>query len=160
MIHLIIDADNEKDFDFASILSNKSIKVLCTQNEAIIQDDELTQLVSDLFEKLKFNPVSKGTFYLKRAIIVAYTDQYLLYDNKLLIELISKELKVKQKTIRSSIENSISYMNELNSIESLKEFFGDDYEGEKLSVKVFIALCVNYLNIATGKNQINMYHFI
>lgn len=160
MIHLIIDAENEKDFDFASILSNKSIKVLCTQNKSKIQDDELTQNVSELFKRLKFNKIAMGTKYLKRAIIVAYTDQNLLYDNKKLIELVSKELQVKQKTIRSSIENLIASVNNIHSVESLKEIFGDDYEGEKLSVKVFIALCVNYLNVSTGKNQINMYHFI
>ena len=27
MIHLIIDVDNEKDFDFTNVLSNKSFKV-------------------------------------------------------------------------------------------------------------------------------------
>lgn len=159
MIHLIIDADNEKDFDFASILSNKSIKILYTQNALEIQADELTQLISDLFGKLKFNQVTKGTFYLKLAIILAYTDQYLLYDNKLLIELISQETNVKQKTVRSSIEHSLNTMYKLTSIEVLKEVFGESYEGEKLSVKDFVALCVNHLNIVTGKNPINMYYF-
>ena len=77
------------------------IKILYTQNASEIQADELTQLISDLFGKLKFNQVTRGTFYLKLAIILAYTDQYLLYDNKLLIELISKETKVKQKTVRT-----------------------------------------------------------
>lgn len=159
MIHLIIDADNEKDLDFTSILADKSFKVLYTQNIVTIKDDELAQAFSTIFEKLKFKPLSNGTRYLKRAIILAYTDQDLLYKNKKLIELISKEKKIKPKTIRNAIERSIDDMYKLTPISALKEVFGESYEGEELSVKNFIALCVNQLNIATGKNPINMYNF-
>lgn len=110
MIHLIIDADNEKDLDFTSILADKSFKVLYTQNIVTIKDDELAQAFSTIFEKLKFKQLSNGTRYLKRAIILAYTDQDLLYKNKKLIELISKEKKIKPKTIRNAIERSIDDM--------------------------------------------------
>lgn len=159
MIHLIIDADNEKDLDFTSILADKSFKVLYTQNIVTIKDDELAQAFSTIFEKLKFKQLSNGTRYLKRAIILAYTDQDLLYKNKKLIELISKEKKIKPKTIRNAIERSIDDMYNFTPLSALKEFFGESYEGEKLSVKNFIALCVNQLNIATGKSPINMYNF-
>ena len=159
MIHLIIDADNEKDLDFTSILADKSFKVLYTQNIVTIKDDELAQAFSTIFEKLKFKPLSNGTRYLKRAIILAYTDQDLLYKNKKLIELISKEKKIKPKTIRNAIERSIDDMYNFTPLSALKEVFGESYEGEKLSVKNFIALCVNQLNIATGKSPINMYNF-
>lgn len=159
MIHLIIDADNEKDLDFTSILADKSFKVLYTQNIVTIKDNELAQAFSTIFEKLKFKPLSNGTRYLKRAIILAYTDQDLLYKNKKLIELISKEKKIKPKTIRNAIERSIDDMYNFTPLSALKEVFGESYEGEKLSVKNFIALCVNQLNIATGKSPINMYNF-
>ena len=159
MIHLIIDADNEKDLDFTSILADKSFKVLYTQNIVTIKDDELAQAFSTIFEKLKFKPLSNGTRYLKRAIILAYTDQDLLYKNKKLIELISKEKKIKPKTIRNAIERSIDDMYNFTPLSALKEVFSGSYEGEKLSVKNFIALCVNQLNIATGKSPINMYNF-
>ena len=159
MIHLIIDADNEKDLDFTSILADKSFKVLYTQNILTIKDDELAQAFSTIFEKLKFKPLSNGTRYLKRAIILAYTDQDLLYKNKKLIELISKEKKIKPKTIRNAIERSIDDMYNFTPLSALKEVFSGSYEGEKLSVKNFIALCVNQLNIATGKSSINMYNF-
>lgn len=159
MIHLIIDADNEKDLDFTSILADKSVKVLYTQNIVTIKDDELAQAFSTIFEKLKFKPLSNGTRYLKRAIILAYTDQDLLYKNKKLIELISKEKKIKPKTIRNAIERSIDDMYKLTPVSALKDVFGESYEGEELSVKNFIALCVNQLNIATGKSPINMYNF-
>ena len=159
MIHLIIDADNEKDLDFTSILADKSFKVLYTQNIVTIKDDELAQAFSTIFEKLKFKPLVNGTRYLKRAIIIAYTDQDLLYKNKKLIELISKEKKIKPKTIRNAIERSIDDMYNFTPLSALKEVFGESYEGEKLSVKNFIALCVNQLNIATGKSSINMYNF-
>lgn len=159
MIHLIIDADNEKDLDFTSILADKSFKVLYTQNIVTIKDDELAQAFSTIFEKLKFKSLSNGTRYLKRAIILAYTDQDLLYKNKKLIELISKENKIKPKTIRNAIERSIDDMYNFTPLSALKEVFGESYEGEKLSVKNFIALCVNQLNIATGKSPINMYNF-
>lgn len=159
MIHLIIDADNEKDLDFTSILADKSFKVLYTQNIVTIKDDELAQAFSTIFEKLKFKQLSNGTRYLKRAIILAYTDQDLLYKNKKLIELISKEKKIKPKTIRNAIERSIDDMYNFTPLSALKEVFGESYEGEKLSVKNFIALCVNQLNIATGKSPINMYNF-
>lgn len=159
MIHLIIDADNEKDLDFTSILADKSFIVLYTQNIVTIKDDELAQAFSTIFEKLKFKPLSNGTRYLKRAIILAYTDQDLLYKNKKLIELISKEKKIKPKTIRNAIERSIDDMYNFTPLSALKEVFGESYEGEKLSVKNFIALCVNQLNIATEKSPINMYNF-
>jgi len=159
MIHLIIDADNEKDLDFTSILADKSFKVLYTQNIVTIKDDELAQAFSTIFEKLKFKPLVNGTRYLKIAIIIAYTDQDLLYKNKKLIELISKEKNIKPKTIRNAIERSITHMYKHTSIATLKEVFGESYEGEKLSVKDFIALCVNQLNIATGKSPVNMYNF-
>ena len=159
MIHLIIDADNEKDLDFTSILADKSFKFLYTQNIVTIKDDELAQAFSTIFEKLKFKQLSNGTRYLKRAIILAYTDQDLLYKNKKLIELISKEKKIKPKTIRNAIERSIDDMYNFTPLSALKEVFGESYEGEKLSVKNFIALCVNQLNIATGKSPINMYNF-
>ena len=159
MIHLIIDADNEKDLDFTSILADKSVKVLYTQNIVTIKDDELAQAFSTIFEKLKFKPLSNGTRYLKRAIILAYTDQDLLYKNKKLIELISKEKMIKPKTMRNAIERSIDDMYNFTPLSALKEVFGESYEGEKLSVKKFIALCVNQLNIATGKSPINMYNF-
>ena len=159
MIHLIIDADNEKDLDFTSILADKSFKVLYTQNILTIKDDELAQAFSTIFEKLKFKQLSNGTRYLKRAIILAYTDQDLLYKNKKLIELISKEKKIKPKTIRNAIERSIDDMYNFTPLSALKEVFSGSYEGEKLSVKNFIALCVNQLNIATGKSPINMYNF-
>lgn len=159
MIHLIIDADNEKDLDFTSILANKSFKVLYTKNNVIIQDDELAQAFSSLFKKLKFKQLANGTRYLKKAIILAYTNQDLLYNNKKLIELISTETNVKPKTIRSAIERSINNMYKFTPIATLKEVFCENYEGEKLSVKDFIALCVNHLYIATGKNPVNMYNF-
>lgn len=63
MIHLIIDADDEKDLDFTSILANNSIKVLYTKNNVMIQDDELAQAFSILFEKLNFKEFTKGTRY-------------------------------------------------------------------------------------------------
>ena len=130
MIHLIIDADNEKDFDFTSILANNSIKVLYTKNNVMIQDDELAQAFSILFEKLHFKEFTKGTRYLKRAIILAYTDQNLLYDNKALIEIISKEKRLKAKSIRSAMENSISTMYRFTSVATLKEVFGENYDGK------------------------------
>lgn len=159
MIHLIIDADNEKDLDFTSILANNSIKILYTKNNVMIQDDELAQAFSILFEKLNFKEFTKGTRYLKRAIILAYTDQNLLYDNKALIEIISKEKRLKAKSIRSAMENSINTMYRFTSVATLKEVFGENYDGKKSSLKDFIGLCVNYLCIATGKHPVNMYNF-
>ena len=159
MIHLIIDVDNAKDFDFTNVLSNKSFKVLYTQNNVIIPDTKLAQAFWVLFEKLNFKELSKGTYYLKRTLLLAYTDYNLLFDNKKLIEIISQENSLKPKSIRSAIEYSIDTMYNFTSTSILKEIFGDDYNGDKLSLKVFIGCCVNYLNVATGKNPINMFHF-
>lgn len=159
MIHLIIDVDNAKDFDFTNVLSNKSFKILYTQNNVIIQDTKLAQAFWVLFEKLNFRELTKGTCYLKRTILLAYTDYDLLFDNKKLIEIISQENKLKPKSIRSAIEYSIDSMYNFTSTNILKEVFGEDYNGDKLSLKDFIGLCVNYLNIATGKSPINMYRF-
>lgn len=155
MIHLIIDADNDVYNEMANILD-----IYKTNDKAISQDSVLYNLIDDLFWKIGFNQTAKGTYYLKRAILIAYLDQNLLYKNKELIELTSKELNIEAKAVRSAIDNSLHTMYRFTTVECLTGFFHDNYDGRKPSAKYFIALCVNYLNSITGKEAINMFHFI
>lgn len=154
MIHLIIDADNNVSDEVANIFD-----IYKTKDKAIIQDTTIYGLIDNLFWKIGFNQTARGTYYLKRAVLIAYLDQDLLYKNKELIELTATELNIEAKAVRSAIDNSINTMFRFTTKECLTNFFDDKYDGRKPSVKYFIALCVNYLNVLTGKDALNMFHF-
>ncbi len=144
----------------ADIHANNQLDINKIQNANLVQDSTLVKFIDTLFWKLGFNQSSKGTFYLKYAIILAYTDQKLIYTNKKLIEIISKELNIKKETIRAEIDYSLHSMYRFSSSEILNEYFHENYDGRNPSTKYFIALCVNYINNVIGNKVINMYNFI
>lgn len=116
--------------------------------------------VDDIFWKLPFNPCSKGTFYLKYAVYIAYFNKELLFDNKKLIEFISEKINIDSKVVRSFMDKSINSMFRYVDIKTLNNLFYNIYDGRKLSTKYFIVLCVNLLYKNTGLKKLNMYQFI
>ena len=97
----------------------------------------------------------------KCAIFLVYYDQTLLYDHKRLLEIVSLEYLSTTKNVRSLLDNSIyNMLKKSSSRDVLFNLFPNDYDGENITVKNFILICVNHLNDVTGKQPINMYQFI
>lgn len=160
MFHLICYDDNLLFQKFADIITNEEISIYSTKERIISTNDKLTRDIEDLFWKLNFNQTSRGTYYLKRSIAIAFYDQSLLYNNKKLIELLSKEQNISSKEIRATIDNSLNSMYSSSQIEVLYNVFKNDYDFRKPSTKYFIAICVNYLNKIYQNKSINLYRFI
>lgn len=160
MIHLICYDETLLSRQLADIITNENITLYSTKDQIISTNDELTRNIEDLFWKLNFNQTSHGTYYLKRAIAIAFYDQSLIYDNKMLNELLSKEQNLTPKEIRGTIDNSLNSMYSPSQKESLYKVFKSDYDARKPSTKYFIAICVNYLNKIYHKDSINLFRII
>lgn len=160
MVHLICYDDNLLSQQFADIVTNEDIIIYNTKDQIISTNDELARYIEDLFWKLDFNQTSHGTFYLKRAIAIAFYDQSLIYDNKKLNELLSKEQNLSPKEIRGTIDNALNSMYSPSKKETLYKVFQSDYDNRKPSTKYFIAICVNYLNKIYHKDLINLFKII
>lgn len=160
MFHLIGYDDNLLFQEFADIITNENISVYNTKEHIISTNHKLTRNIEELFWKLNFNQTSHGTYYLKRSIAIAFYDQSLLYDNKKLIEILSKEQNISSKEIRATIDNSLNSMYSPSQIDKLFNVFKNDYDFRKPSTKYFIAICVNQLNKKYHKESINLFRFI
>ena len=160
MIHLICYDDTLLSKHLEDIITNETITFYNTQDKIVSTNDELTRNIEDLFWKLNFNQASNGTYYLKRSIAIALYDQSLIYDNKKLNELLSKEQNSSPKEIRGTIDNALNSMYSPSQKESLYKVFKDDYDARKPSTKYFIAICVNYLNKIYHKDSINLFRII
>ena len=105
---------------------------------------------------LRFNLYSKGTIYLKDAIIIAYYNNILLYDTNQLIKQVAQKYNLDEKNIRNNIDNSL---NRAFTYENLKydiEFFKGYYDGRKISLKYFISLAVHYIQFNSNSNFSNI----
>lgn len=143
-------------------LPNEKINLKFTNDfeNKLSKEQEVIESLNYLFWKIGFNITSKGTCYLKLAILTAYQKQELAFNNKQLIELVSQNLNIPTHTIRVAMDNSIKSMYRYSTTEKLNKFFLNSYDGRNLTTKYFILLCINYLNNLTGKKNINMYYFI
>lgn len=160
MVHLICYDETVLLQRLANILTDENITVYNTKDKIISTNEELARNIEDLFWKLNFNQASNGTFYLKRAIAIAFYDQSLIYDNKRLNELLSKEQNISSKEIRGTIDNALNSMYSPSQRETLYKVFQSDYDARKPSTKYFIAICVNYLNKIYKKESINLFQII
>jgi len=158
MVHLIFDDFNSNKYNFSNIFENVTqgnrVELFSTSDKETVD-----KTIDDLFWKLGFNPTTKGTTYLKKAISIASDDLSLLYDNKKLLSLVSNEFNGEFKAVRSAIDNSINSMYRYSSDDKIKIVFKDNYDGRKPSTKYFIALCVNYSNEKNNKETANMIYF-
>lgn len=161
MTYFSVVSTNDDINDNFNIIANKQFTFPLVDIEAINQSIDISKIIDSIFFKLKFKQETKGTYYLKYAIFLAYYDQSLLYDHKTLLQIVSLEYLSTTKNVRSLLDNSIyNMLKKSSSKEILLNLFPNDYDGENLTVKNFILICVNYLNEVTGKQPVNMYQFI
>lgn len=155
MVHLILNDFKDSKYPLiGEVISKNHVELFTTSDKETVD-----KTIDDLFWKLGFNPTTKGTIYLKKAISIATDDSSLLYDNKKLLSIVSKEVHGELKSVRSAIDNSINSMYRFNSEERIKIVFKDSYDGRKPSTKYFIALCVNYSNELNNKGTTNLFYF-
>ena len=151
--NLIISVTNSRTylcFDKFSLLLDL-IKIL--EN---LTDTTLENSIYDMLWHLRFNLYSKGTIYLKDAIIIAYYNNILLYDTNKLIKQVAQKYNLDEKNIRNNIDNSL---NRAFTYENLKydiEFFKGYYDGRKISLKYFISLAVHYIQFNSNSNFSNI----
>ena len=94
--NLIISVTNSRTylcFDKFSLLLDL-IKIL--EN---LTDTTLENSIYDMLWHLRFNLYSKGTIYLKDAIIIAYYNNILLYDTNKLIKQVAQKYNLDEKNI-------------------------------------------------------------
>lgn len=152
---------NEDINDNFNINTNKHSILYNLEKINLYQTLDIYKLIDTIFWKLSFNPFSKGTYFLKYAIYLAYINPSLLYNNKKLIEIISNDTKIDSKNIRALIDNTIySMYKNRSSKDFLSILFPENYDNQKITVKYFILVFVNYLNEITENPHINMYDFI
>lgn len=107
---------------------------------------EIEKNIDDIFWKLGFTQYHKGTMYLKDAILLAYNDRTLLQDMDIFLKKISEKNNfVNEKTIRSLMDKSLNNMLDYTDISIIYEFFKEDYDGRKISLKYFIDISIRYL---------------
>lgn len=161
MTNFAVVNTNDDINDNFNIIANTLITYPLEDIEAVNLSFDISKIIDSIFLKLKFKQETKGTYYLKCAIFLAYFDQTLLYDHKKLLEIVSLKYFSTTKNVRSLLDNSIYKMHKKSSSKDiLFDLFQEDYDSENLTVKNFILICVNYLNQVTGKQTINMYQFI
>lgn len=108
---------------------------------------EIEQKLNILFLKLGFNLYTKGTLYLKRAVILAFENNNLLYNYDNLLNLIRLSFNISSHSINTAISYSINTMFAYYGEEKLENIFGDLYDYRKPSSKYFISLCVEWLKL-------------
>lgn len=146
---LIISATNSRTylcFDQTYLLL-KLIKVL--EN---FTDSSLENSVYDMLWKLHFNLYSKGTIYLKEAIIIASYNHSLLFDTNKLIKQVAQKHNTFPKNIRNNIDNSLNLAFKYENLQYDIDFFKGYYDGRKISLKYFISLSVHYIESLLDEN--------
>lgn len=151
--NLIISVTNSRTYlcfdKFSQLLD--LIKILENFTDATLENS-----IYDMLWHLRFNLYSKGTIYLKDAIIIAYYNNILLYDTNQLIKQVAQKYNLDEKNIRNNIDNSL---NRAFTYENLKydiEFFKGYYDGRKISLKYFISLAVHYIQFNSNSNFSNI----
>ena len=119
-------------------------------------DVSLENAIHDMLWKLHFNLYSKGTIYLKEAIIVAYYNRQLLLDTKKLINEIAQKHNSNSKNIRNNIDNALNLAFKYENLQYDIDFFNGYYDGRKISLKYFISLAVHYIESTISKKNSNI----
>lgn len=109
-------------------------------------NDSIKNILDDMLWNLHFNLYSKGTTYLKTAILLAYQDNSLLFDTNKLIKNTAKLYNLNEKNVRNNIDNALNLAFKLDDIKYDIDFFNGIYDGRKISLKYFISLSVHYID--------------
>lgn len=107
-----------------------------------------TESLNSLLLKLSFNLYTKGTKYLIDSIILANSNQNLLYNITNLYALVASKNHTSENIIKWSITNSLSSMNRYVDKKLLYSIFSE-YDGRNLTPKYFISLLLRYINKVT-----------
>lgn len=118
-----------------------------------LYDSDLDQYIDNVLWKLRFNPYTKGTLYLKIAILLCFIDNELLYNNQFLIYILSVEYNTSEKNIRNCIDNSLTSAFKYEYLDFDIKFFNGYYDGRKISLKYFILLIYKFI---TESKNINL----
>lgn len=143
--------------------NNKNIIITVTKNQIyvcfdkfdilldlikVLEDfnDSIKAILDDMLWKLHFNLYSKGTTYLRTAILLAYQDNSLLFDTNKLIKNTANLYNLNEKNVRNNIDNALNLAFKLDDIKYNIDFFNGFYDGRKISLKYFISLSVHYID--------------
>ena len=133
-------------FDKTSLRDEKLVSVI-KSIEKNSKSNKLELTIDSLFKKLKFEPLSKGTIFLKEAIIIAYNNP----NNHIEIDCIMKHVAAKHncknyKNVHSTIDKCISStFNKHTNYAIFREVF-PEFDGYKPSTKIFIGYIMDYIN--------------
>lgn len=155
IIILVVDSNNMNDAIQQKrhhyLLKKKHTDVSILDIINVVSDSlkntmELEKTIDNILWKLGFTSYFKGTIYLKDAILLAYNDHNLLKDSNLLIKKVAEKNNIlNDKVVRSDVDRALNHMLDYTDKKVIYEFFQDDYDGRKISLKYFIDLCVHYL---------------
>ena len=118
-----------------------------------LEQNMLDRIVIDMLWELHFNLSAKGTKYLKDSIYLAYNDKSLLLDTNKLVSQIAKMYSEDEKNIRNNIDNALNLAFKYENLQYDIDFFNGYYDGRKISLKYFMSLAINYINIKMNKNS-------
>ena len=107
----------------------------------------LEKIVIDMLSNLHFNLYSKGTWYLKDCIYLAYYNKTLLFDTNSLISQVATLHNENNKNIRNNIDNALNLAFDYENLQYDIDFFNGLYDGRKISLKYFMILAIKYIMI-------------
>ena len=131
-------------------ISNETLVNIIKSVGKSLNINKFDSTITDLLNILKFNPLSKGTIYLKDALLIASD----CYNHKNIhIDYIMKQVAAKNrehsyKNVRSTIDKCIaSTFNKHTDMNLFYKLF-PDFDGYKPSTGRFMEYMLNYLDIA------------
>lgn len=128
--------------NYENIRTNEKIKYINNkQKDKVIIKKE----IENLFYLIGFNSYSKGAPHFKKAIYIAYKNQSLIYNTKHLIKIVSRLSHTQESTVRSAMDYSLYSYTKYVNMRKVYAIFGA-HPSDKLTPKIFIILCINYLN--------------
>lgn len=148
--HLIISATNLRTYLCFNQLN--TLVDLIKNFENLDDISKLEKNILDMLWKLRFNLYSKGTNYIKDAIILAYFNNSLLYDSNKLMKEIANLYNLDEKNVRNNMDNALNLAFNYENLQYDIQFFKGYYDGRKVSLKYFIVLAVHYINIEMNSN--------
>lgn len=125
-----------------------------------IEKNMLEKIVIDMLLQLHFNLYSKGTWYLKDCIYLAYNNATLLFDTNELISQVAILHNEDKKNIRNNIDNALNLAFKYENLQYDIDFFNGIYDGRKMSLKYFMVLAIHYINIKMEKNSDELLRFL
>ncbi len=107
---------------------------------------ELEQNIDQILWKIGLTSYTKGTTYIKDAILLSYNNRRLLLETRMLIKHVATKNNIENdKVVRSDMDRALNNAIDLINTDTIYNIFGDDYDGRKISLRYFIDLCIRFL---------------